>query len=654
MTGSVMDDELPLTVGLSDVALLARVQRPVVTVWRSRSAGTMTPFPGGVVDQGGSHRFALNDIVRWLAATRRGNNPSFAQDAAAFGALATGSDATTTAAVTALLVLLARHGELPTSGPHLLDLADEMDPDDDFLFSELDAVEDALAALARYATLLAEASFGPAAAFDKVLADRGRRDRRARAGSLSSPGVSVLAQIIGGLLDRLHCVQVSDPIGAAGPVVVQLNRSERPLAVTGRIGSGPSARLAARALAAHGVLRQPAAESNIALLGFPGPDRSDPSDLEVLRSIHAHVTASPGRITVLWGPASALTDSLHRPDRAPTDLDAEAEALRRRLLSGPVRAVLRLPAGLLADNPRRRMALWVLGGQAPDSGARIAQSDLSDRHLDDRTLSGLVTDILAALHGERGFRAHQAQVTTAPVGRTLAAAPGALVSAVAMGEVQPPAAALMERFANLATTLTAPLPAITPPTVTAREQPATLDRPTVSAHLTAGRLRYLPGLRVDADLPNATAGVLLVDGSGRSRTVDRFELHRRHPHVSYVEPGDVIFATTPRPRATVVRERGAVAVAPARVLRPTDPGLAPDVLAAAINSRAQHEKSWRTWPVPLLPADAAAAVDAATTALAQQRDQLSARLAGLDDLVSTVVDLAGSGTFDLHPALKEN
>ncbi|MGH3607175.1 MAG: hypothetical protein ACRDRD_03685 [Pseudonocardiaceae bacterium] len=39
---------LPMQMALVDVARLAKVQRPVVSVWRSRSAASTAPFPGAV------------------------------------------------------------------------------------------------------------------------------------------------------------------------------------------------------------------------------------------------------------------------------------------------------------------------------------------------------------------------------------------------------------------------------------------------------------------------------------------------------------------------------------------------------------------------------------------------------------------------------
>lgn len=37
---------VPMLLSLSDIAALARVQRPVASMWRSRKASTDTPVPG--------------------------------------------------------------------------------------------------------------------------------------------------------------------------------------------------------------------------------------------------------------------------------------------------------------------------------------------------------------------------------------------------------------------------------------------------------------------------------------------------------------------------------------------------------------------------------------------------------------------------------
>src|ERR1019366_9046085 len=77
-----------LLISLADVARLARVQRPVVSMWRSRSAATGIPFPAPVERAGAQERFDADQVVSWLELTGRGNNPDVRADVAAFASLA--------------------------------------------------------------------------------------------------------------------------------------------------------------------------------------------------------------------------------------------------------------------------------------------------------------------------------------------------------------------------------------------------------------------------------------------------------------------------------------------------------------------------------------------------------------------------------------
>ena len=73
------------TLTLQDIADLARVQRPVVSMWRRRRTvrGIEIPFPTPVLRSGDVEQFARDEVVSWLEATGRGNNPEARQDAPA-------------------------------------------------------------------------------------------------------------------------------------------------------------------------------------------------------------------------------------------------------------------------------------------------------------------------------------------------------------------------------------------------------------------------------------------------------------------------------------------------------------------------------------------------------------------------------------------
>ena len=168
-----------LRLGLSDVAQLAHVQRPVVSMWRARSAGSDRPFPPPIDTARGQEWFDGTEVVEWLIATGRGNNPSTRDDLAAYASLVGGSpqgDEVVFNGLTALLCLSAITGRPlgSISRDDLIDLADEVDPDDDFLFSEMDALAARLVPLAHYTDLLVDAAFNAQAAFERLMADRFR------------------------------------------------------------------------------------------------------------------------------------------------------------------------------------------------------------------------------------------------------------------------------------------------------------------------------------------------------------------------------------------------------------------------------------------------------------------------------------------------
>ena len=99
--------EQTLLMTLSDVSELARVQRPVVSVWRSRAAHSQSPFPPAVTQRGGQDLFDAQDVATWLSVTGRGNNPDALIDAAAHATLHLDSVRADSAlgAVTGLLAL---------------------------------------------------------------------------------------------------------------------------------------------------------------------------------------------------------------------------------------------------------------------------------------------------------------------------------------------------------------------------------------------------------------------------------------------------------------------------------------------------------------------------------------------------------------------
>ncbi len=164
----------PALVTLSDIAALAHVQRPVVSMWRTRSAGSAHPFPATTQRLNGRDAFLLEDVVAWLEATGRGNNPAVRQESAAATALDVLPEAERLRAVDGLLALLALKAQLGTSlsglgAEDLVDLADDVDPHDRSLHQEIAQLGADAPVWARHADALASAAFTPAAAITALL-----------------------------------------------------------------------------------------------------------------------------------------------------------------------------------------------------------------------------------------------------------------------------------------------------------------------------------------------------------------------------------------------------------------------------------------------------------------------------------------------------
>ncbi len=181
------------TLTLQDVADLAKVRRPVVSMWRNRPMvrGVSMPFPEpvGVVD--GVARFARGDVVDWLARTGRGNNADFSDDAPA---LAVPDGAALEEAVTLLCWYVLTGEELAgTTVEARVRRAEECDPEDSLLLREIRRLRPSNAFL-EYVDDLVEASFGPADALARL--DGGRLKREIAARDLTPEAVEVLHRVV--------------------------------------------------------------------------------------------------------------------------------------------------------------------------------------------------------------------------------------------------------------------------------------------------------------------------------------------------------------------------------------------------------------------------------------------------------------------------
>lgn len=664
-----------LRLGMADVALLAKVQRPVVTLWRSRYEASERPFPQPVVSDGGPAFFDAAEVAAWLTETGRGNNPEAGDDVAAFATMAESSPGTarqTFETVSALVCLYAVTGRVLDSvdRARLLDAAEANDPDDRYIYREIEAAGDSVLSVARYANLFVDAAGGPAAAFETLMRERFRSGLTEHTATAVDPAALTLTARIAVELTAPSgtAVTYSDPsLGSSDLLltVVAEHGDRGPMEVLTPPADDPTGRLVRRRLRTHDIYRErlsldddgvPEVDRPVThVTCLPAPGRPILSDADLLTNVEAiAVQMGAAQQAVVLGPASALCDPL---------TDPVAAHVRDQLLrSGHIVAMVRLPAGLVTSRSRQRLAVWVLGPARYDraSEAFTYVADLVNERVTPGVVEDVITDLVVATTGRTLQRAHSARFLRSvatrlliPPGRSLVerGAGAGSVSASSAAELSVRAEETMRR-------LEVPWTAAVLPRLTVREHRDGGPESTVGEALNGPHLRGAPGHRLrDGDVGNGVGhrvlGVAELIGEARVgvRSVDQFVFARDYESGRLTEPGDVVFCTSPRPRALVDREGASVVEYPARILRidAGDPGgLHADVLASDIHKQPATARAWRLWPVRGVPDDSRRGLDALSSEIRRMRAEVHAREQLLVDLTRTITDGVTSGRLSLH------
>ncbi len=662
---------------LSDIAALARVQRPVVSMWRKRSSAGQLPFPAAVAQVNGVEMFDADDVTAWLQATGRGNNPEARNDVAAFARMVAPASAGTRdsrlmfeglTALLALKVIMGRELGRSTAS-ELLDAADEADPDDQFLYAELEAVGSALPGLASFADRLADSAFNAPAAFEKLLSHRFREGLREQTDTALTEAaltlVATAAMELAATLDGTPPFVDSTPGGSdvLQRIVQQLGESGPPTLLAAD-HDGEAGRLARRRLAVHGTdSGQVTIDAQGAFaVGGPAvhvaqyPAAGDPGlgPAEILAGIENTVLQMDDRQrAVVIAPARVLSDAL----------SGEAGKLRSDLLrSGRVRAVVRLQAGLLRAKPREPQALWILGpsfAEVPIADRWTMVADVSTIPLTRDVTQDLISDIVASMGNRATIRAHSFRFARLVQTRVLLAGKGSLVNVPATR--RPTAASGAEAALRVEelVSLLSPKPSV-PLVVTAVSvggDGSAMKTVTVQELLTAGNLRYINGNRLDGNSVSRTAGSRII---GREELLDPHNAETRYISLldfaakcssgRLTELGDVVFSTSPRPAAMVDALGGAVVVFPARILRIDDGdpgGLVPDVLAADINGLPAANKAWRNWRVRRTPDAQRRPLTGTLQRLQHEQAEARQRLKQLEELATLITDGVAGGSLTL-------
>lgn len=661
--------ELPGRMTMSDIADLAGVRRPVVSVWRSRpsvAGGEVMPFPASVSSVGGVEEFDGDEVVSWLERTGRGNSATVRADAAAYTRLPEVKtlDIPVEAAISALLCLKARTGATLANLDHdeLLDLADELDSDDEALFREIAALGADRAALSSYADDLTEAAYDAGGALSRIEARRRLRPELGRL-SLDQDARMLVGELGAALAVDMGAdhVQLVDPTGWCTELVD---------AVMHALGEGldasisvcdisPVSREARRAHLIRGrsLVAGPVISPGAIVLGwFPGAGDSHSDPSELLTAIDdLQLQLANGQRAIILGPAPQLCDRIDDPrvGRVRDDI----------LRSGRLRAAVRLPKGLLSGRSRQSLGLWLVTGD-PFGVAlqhrQTATADLSDVGLGSAERAELVGDLVAAAAPAHLGRAHAFRFLREISTPRLLARRGDLVPRrVAAPEAsRVPAAERVVEILDLMRDVDGSEPrgvGLGGCEVRVGDRPGGVRLMTLGQLVAGGRARLLPGVRLHDEVLVAGGSVrvwspiqLLDSDSSPSLRADPITLTAQHPRSVRTEPGDIVFATAPRPRAVVDHEGLAVVRYPARILRcRTGVGLVPEAVAAALNSLPDHARAWRTWQLPLIdPADADL-LGPVLLEIDERRRSSRRRLALLDRLSSALLDAVASGAVTL-------
>jgi hypothetical protein len=642
-------------VSLADIARLARVQRPVVSMWRKRptARGVIIPFPQPKATRDAHDVFDLAEVLDWLEQTGRGKNVEARVEAPlVLSHVTSDGDRGEAAALEAVVVLGAMSGRLLSdmAAHDILDLADELDPDDDFALTEVDAVSDELPRLAARAAALSEAAFGPAGA----LAALAPRDA-----ALDTQAVHVVADVMASILngEAMQAVTLRGPSSSAqiaGDVLDRLPEGTPYDVLIPDSQDREATRRVRRAVVARGLSVSRTTSRPVVAMADVGSATTTSTAAVLSAAEEVQLDLRPDDAAVAIGPASALVDAQGDPR---LDL-VRSDVLR----SGRLRCIVRLPKGLVPASPRAALALWVFGpdrGLPPIADRWVATFDLSDRALSPDVTAALVSDIAATLAEPRLGAVHAFALGRLERVPDVLARRGALVSrGVTPHRLSVPGTESVVEARRLAESLApSTSDAVLAPSAILTRRPAA-PLLTLDDLIITGALAVIPGTRVDpAELTAGSVRVLRVDDlaamPGEAATsalgVDPFDLEVAAPRARRTEPGDVIFCIAPRPLAAVDREGRAVVCAPARILRPTPgSGISPQALAAAINAQQATAREWRSWRVVRLDASEAASLSGALRAVEDERTRLRHRLATLDQLTHHLT--TGAATVAPDPA----
>ncbi|WP_300014319.1 hypothetical protein [Pseudonocardia sp.] len=629
------------SVTMQDIAQLARVQRHVVSMWRSRPTvrGERIPFPEPVPSTDGVLRFDRDEVVDYLATTRRGNNTDARYDAP-------GVSAPDGLAIEDVVVLLCLHAltgdELEgRSAAELVAAAERVDAGDRVMLRELRAMRPT-AEMLRYVDDLVEASFGLSDALNRLQAGPLSRVA-AGAGGGGAAGVGLsqperglddeAIELVRAVVEAARLSLDADVVALDPPADLVLARRLAGGFAGIVLGDDVDRRRQRRRALLDGVDVVEGSPSTVRVRSVVGA--SEQAALEAVDELT--VTLAPTEVGVVIGSAAVMCDPLPGPgerDRAHT------------LRPGNLAMAMRLPRGLWKGAHRQSLGMWVLRGGGSASTLWLADLDTETVERDD-----LANDVLAALRGteRRAYRYARRDVLTRVLGGGAVVPRGARAARFAVVE----GGARLDRI-YAASLTTGETIAGFDVTATSASTGMVVRRRSLAELRDTGQLVVRRGSRIDAGHtdPAGTVPVLSADGSTDTLFLDPFDADQHYRRAHRTEPGDVIVLDGRRPVARVDPRGGALVASPSRILRltPTAP-VGPHALAAIVNDIAPPGSEWPTWSVPELPPAECGLLDAALAGAAAHKEVLRRHEQALRDLVTNLIHGVAAGAVTLDPTL---
>lgn len=622
---------------LQDIADIAHVRRPVVSMWRSRqrSHGDTIRFPEVAAVRAHVEYFERDAVTAWIERTGRGNNAGFARDA---HAAAVPDDVSLDDVAAMLTLAVLTDTQLANlDDDAIVDMADGCDPDDEFLFAEVDGLGRRSHDVAVYVDGLRSLSFGPADAYHRLCSTRLGRGQPRRL--FSDSALSAFTTIVGAIAAaRETTVTVEDASGGRNRLVVDiaagLAESDGVEFVLSAEAQSPDARRQRRDALLRGLTPQPKAQgATVAVLSVMSLAAQD----AITAIDDVQLSLPKGSTALVVGPSSLLCDRLD---------DADVEAGRDAILrSGTLRFAARLPRGLLVPAPRQALGLWVFGSQ---TGRRIADravalADLAHGDVLDDPSDDLINDIIGALTHLRGraFRYCRLVATSDLIAERELVPPGA--TGALRRAVQPAEAVvrLEDHAAELARALPALEVGFGQNTSTELPQSHRQQRASLRTLVDQGQIRVISGSRLDTGLAGDDGTVQLFEPvpEPATRYFDPLELQSRHPRAVRTEPDDVVFTQTPRPAARVDVHGGSTVAYPARILRISPTArVGPHTLAHTITRLPDDAREWKSWHIPLCDADDKSGLEATLASVDALQRELTERLGTCRDLANELTD----------------